>query len=116
MSTDTRSAVSDTMSADIKRAKVNVAASQTDSSVIAAVTSKKIRVLALFTITGTSATDLTFQSNATAITCLIANAANGGAVLPYNPVGWFETTAGEALKVTTGAGATTGIHVVYVEI
>ena len=45
-----------------------------------------------------------------------ACAANGGHHGAYSPVGHFETVAGEALTVTTGTGATTGIGIVYVEV
>lgn len=99
-----------------KYAFVDQAASTTAGTVVAAVTSKKIRVLALYCIAGATATDVTFLSNATAKTAKFANGANGGAVLGYNPQGWFETVAGEALKATTGAGSSTGIGVVYVEV
>ncbi len=99
-----------------KFAFANIAAAQTASSVIAAVTSKKIRVLGVVFVAGATATSITFNSASAAITCLFANAANGGAVLPFNPCGWFETVAGEALTATTGAGATTGIQVQYVEV
>lgn len=103
-----------------KFAFVNVAASQTDSSVVAAVTSKKIRVLSLYMVAGATATNVTFGSKpggaSTAKSALFANAANGGAVLPFNPLGWFESASGEGLCVTTGAGSTTGIGVVYVEV
>jgi hypothetical protein len=37
-------------------------------------------------------------------------------LLPYNPVGWFETVSGQGLSATTGAGSTTGIQIVYVEV
>jgi len=94
--------------------KANIAASQTASSLVAAVTGKKIRVVALAMVTGGTATDVTFNSASTAISPLFANGANGGAVLPFNPVGWFETVAGEALTVTTGAGSTTGFLISYV--
>lgn len=98
-------------------AVANVAASQTDSSVITAVTGKKIRVVAVTAIAGGTATNLTFNSKGsgagTAISPLYANGANGGEVLPFNPMGWFETNSAEALTVTTGAGSTTGILVVY---
>lgn len=98
----------------------NVAASATDDAVIAAVASKKLRVLSLAIVCGATATNITFNSKpagaGTAISCLFANAANGGVVLPFNPVGWFETASGEGLSCTTGAGATTGIQVTYVEV
>jgi hypothetical protein len=103
-----------------KYAKANVTASQTDSNIVSAVSTKKIRVLALYAVAGATATTLTFNSKpggaGTAISALFANAANGGEILPFNPVGWFETAASEGLTATTGAGSTTGIGVVYVEV
>jgi hypothetical protein len=103
----------------IKRAFANVAASQTDSSLVAAVSGKIIEVLAVLGVAGGTATNLTFNSKGagagTAISPALANGANGGEVAPFNIAGWFETAIGEALTVTTGAGATTGIIVIYIE-
>lgn len=103
-----------------KFAKANVAASSTDSSIIAAVTSKKLRVVSLVMVCGATATNITFNTKpggaGTAISMLFANAANGGAVLGYNPVGWFETSSGEGLTATTGAGSTTGVQITYIEV
>lgn len=96
----------------------NVAASQTDSSIVAAVAGKVIRVLAVVAVAGGTATNLTFNTKpsgaGTAISPLFANGINGGEVLPFNPSGWFQTNSGEGLTVTTGAGSTTGILVTYV--
>jgi hypothetical protein len=104
-------------SIEVKRAVANIAQSQTDSSVVAAVPGKKIRVVQLACQAGATATTIFFESGAsTAITPTFANGANGGAVLPYNPAGWFETAAGSALTATTGAGSTTGILVGYIEV
>lgn len=100
----------------IDQAFVNVAASQTDSEVYAAVAGKKIRVHSAVFQCGGTATNLTFNTKGSgagvAISMLFANGANGGAVLPFAENGWFETAAGEALTVTTAAGSTTGIHVI----
>ena len=92
-----------------------IAASQTAASLVTAVAGKKIRVLALAFVCGATATTATFNSDGGAISMLFANAANGGAILPFNPVGWFETDTGEALTLTTGTGSTTGVNVVYVK-
>lgn len=100
----------------VKTAILNQAASGTAQSLVAAVALKKIRVVAAVFVAGATATALTFNSAAAAITPLFANAANGGASLPFNEAGWFETVAGEALTVTTGAGSTTGILVRYIEV
>jgi hypothetical protein len=104
---------------NLKRAIANVNASQTDSSVITAVTGKKLVVLAVFAVAGGTATNLTFNTKpsgaGSAISPLIANGANGGAVLPFNLAGWFETNVGEGLSITTGAGSATGLEVLYIE-
>lgn len=99
----------------------NVAASQTDSSIVTAQgASNKIRVLQVAAVAGATATDLTFNSKGagagTAISCKFANGANGGEVLPYSANGWFTTSANEALTVTTGAGSTTGILIKYIVV
>ncbi len=103
-----------------KDAFVNVSAGTTDSSVVSAVPFKSIRVVQLAMVCGGTATDATFNSKGSgagaAISCLWANGVNGGAVLGYNPDGWFSTVPGEALTVTTGAGSTTGIQLGYVTI
>lgn len=109
-----------TLPSAVKYAFANVAASQTDSAIVAAVTSKKIRVLSMYALAGGTATNLTFNTKpagaGTAISPLFANGANGGEVLPFSPIGWFETNSGEGLSVTTGTGSTTGIGVSYIEV
>lgn len=105
---------------EVKRAFANVAAGQTDAPIVAAVASKKIRVLAWFSWCGGTATTLTFNTKpagaGTAISPLIANAINGGQSPPVSDHGWFQTAAGEGLTATTGAGSTTGIMVLYIEV
>lgn len=104
----------------IKFAVANVTASQTDSSLISAVASKRIRVHQVALVSGGTATNVTFNTkpagSGTAISPVFANGANGGFVLPYSAAGWFDTNNGEGLTVTTGAGATTGILVGYTEL
>jgi hypothetical protein len=78
-----------------KRAKADVAASQTDAAVVPAVAGKKIRVVSMVAKAGGTA---------------------GDTILPFNPCGWFETAVGEGLSVTTGAGSATGILVGYTEV
>lgn len=103
-----------------KRAFANIATATTDGSVVAAVAGKKIRVLAVSVTTGATATSTTFNTKptgaGTAISATFTLGANGSKEMAFNPTGWFETNAGEGLSATTSAaGATTGIHVVYVE-
>ena len=96
----------------------NVNASTTDAPVVAAVAGKRIRVLAFYFVCGATATNATFNTKGggagVAISCLVANAANGGAVVNHNPRGWFETELGEGLTLTTGSGSATGVQVSYV--
>lgn len=104
------------MSQTPKVAFANIAASTTAGNLVSAVPGKSIVVVAAFLVTGGTATDVTFNSASTAITSLIACGANGGAVLGQNWQGWFRTTPGQALTVTTGTGSTTGVNVNYLEI
>src|SRR3954471_22083895 len=103
----------------IKTAKADVAASQTDSVVIPAVTNKRIRVHAVTAKAGGTATTVVFNTKpagaGSAVTCVFANGANGDTTLPYSQAQWFQTGLGEGLSVTTGAGSSTGIQVLYSE-
>jgi hypothetical protein len=103
----------------VKRAFANVAASATDSNIVTAVGGKRIRVVAAVFECGATATTITFNSKpagaGTAVSMQFQNDIYSGAVLPFLRPGWFQTTAGEGLTVTTGAGSTTGVQVVYVE-
>ena len=74
----------------VKRAAID-AASSGNNTQVAAVTGKKIRVLAVFlTMTGTAVT-IRFEDGAdgTALTGQLGPAAGQTIVLPFNPVGWF---------------------------
>lgn len=92
----------------------NIAASTGTGEIVAAVTGMRIRVLSVIGLAGGTATELTFKSGSTAISLLFSNAANGGEILPNNVHGWFQSAAGEALNVTTGAGSSTGIQINYI--
>lgn len=98
----------------------NVAAGQTDSSLVAALPNKYILVKGVACVSGATATNVTFNSkgsgSGTAISCLFANGANGGFVLSEADGGWFRTNRGEGLTCTTGAGATSGIQITYTYI
>lgn len=97
------------------------AASSGENTLKSLVSSKKIRVVAM-AIVATGAVNIYFVSNTggTVIfggsTNKIALAANGGFVLPYNPLGWFETASGENLIVNlSGAVAISG-GLVYIPV
>lgn len=102
-----------------KYAKANIAANTTDGSIVAAVTGKRLLVLSFRLHAGATATNVTFNTKpsgaGTAISELFACAANGGRAEGYSEAGHFQTNEGEGLTVTTGAGSTTGIGVVYTE-
>jgi hypothetical protein len=103
-----------------KFAKANIAASTTDGALVALVAAKKLRVLSFRIHAAGTATNVTFTSKpagaGTAISELFACGANGGRSEAFNPIGHFETAAGEGLSVTTGAGSTVGVGVTYIEV
>lgn len=86
------------------------------SQVVAAVASRHIRVLSGFLV-ASAATNVKFQSHVTPtdVTGLMNFALNGGAVLPYNPLGNFQTIAGEALDINLSAANAVGGAITYVE-
>lgn len=85
-----------------------------NNTLVAAITSRRIRVLSLFLMSAGTVT-LTFQSAAagTALSGAIALTAQSGFTLPYNPVGWFQTVAGELLNMALGAGVQVSGVLVY---
>lgn len=89
-------------------------ASAGDSVLVAAVSNRKIRVLAL-ALVSSAANTVTFKSSvAGAISGAFSFAANGGMVLPFNEHGWFETVAGEGLLVGLSAASAVGLQIQYV--
>lgn len=94
-------------------------ASAGESTLVAAVTSKKIRVVSMFIVNGhTSTQTVRFKSGTggTAITGQMIFGANGGVVLPNNPSGWFETAAGALLSMELAGGTTVDGALSYVEV
>jgi hypothetical protein len=95
-----------------------IAASATDSALVAGVSGKKVRVVAFMINQGdTTPSAVTFNTKpagaGSAIFPPLKYAANGGTTVPILEAGYFETNVGEGLSVTTGAGSTTGVVVVY---
>ena len=93
------------------------ASSSGNNTLIAAVTSKKIRVLAaVFMSNGT--VNAKFQSGAsgTDLTGLFYTVANTGAVLPFNPSGWFETASNTLLNLNLSAAIAVGGCITYIEV
>jgi len=101
----------------VKRAAID-AASSGNNTLVAAVTGKKIRVLAVFlTMTGTAVT-IRFEDGAdgTALTGQMGPAAGQTIVLPFNPVGWFETSAATLLNLELGGSQSVDGSLVYIEV
>lgn len=89
-----------------------------NNTLIAAVTSKKIRVLA-YNLIGNGAVNAKFQSGAsgTDLTGLkYIAAAGGGICAPFNPVGWFESASGVLLNLNLSGAVAVGGEIVYVEV
>lgn len=93
------------------------AASNGDNTILASVSSKKIRVLALFLVAA-GTTTVRFESGAsgTALTGQMNLIANSGFTLPYNPVGWFETAATTLLNLELSANVSVDGCFTYVEV
>lgn len=89
---------------EVQYAPITLAATAT--LVAAQTAGVKIRVVSLFLVS-TAANALTFKSgaNGTALTGAMALPANGTLALPFNPQGWFETTAAALLELSL-SGAT----------
>ncbi|ODM71669.1 hypothetical protein A6X20_06930 [Bradyrhizobium elkanii] len=99
-----------------KFAKIS-ASSSGASTVVAAVASKKIRVIE-WNVLPHDAVNIKWQSHTAGdITGLLELAAKGnGIARPFNPVGYFETTAGEALDLNLSSAVAVGGSLVYVEV
>lgn len=99
-----------------KYAVINAATSG-DNTLVAAVASKKIRVLSLFLLAD-AAVDLKFQTGAggTDLTGLIGLDATAGFVLNYSPVGHFETASGALLNLNLSAAVQISGALVYKEV
>lgn len=99
-----------------KFAAINVAGSG-DNTILAAVTSKKIRVLQVMLMVG-GTVNVRFESGAggTALTGIMELIAQTGFVLPYSPVGWFETASNTLLNLELSAAVNVDGLLVYVEV
>ncbi len=104
-----------------KFAVINLTATGT---LVAAVTSKKIRVLScLMTIdvlTGDETYTFNSGASGTALTGTIGDASGAASLLvvnyPFSPVGHFETVSGSLLELALGATAEANGSLVYIEV
>lgn len=108
--------LSDTTALTPKFAVIDVASSG-DNTLVAAVSSKKIRVLSLFLVAA-GAVNARFESGAggTALTGQMNLTTNSGFVLPFNPVGWFETAATTLLNLELSGAVSVDGALTYVEV
>ena len=101
---------------DIKRAVIDHATSG-DNTLVSAVIGKRIRVVSLFLVAA-GTVNVRFESGAsgTALTGQMNLIANTGFVLPFNPVGWFETAANTLLNLELSAAISVDGCLTYVEV
>jgi hypothetical protein len=101
---------------NIKFAAIDTATSG-DTTLIAAVTSKKIRVMSCF-IVAAGAVNVRFESGTggTALTGQMNLTTNSGFVLPFNPGGWFETGAGALLNLELSGAVSVDGSLSYIEV
>ena len=101
---------------EIKHAVINTAGADSDE-VVAAVSGKRIRVLA-YVLSASAAATLTWKSATTAISGGLEFV--GAALVPFSagfcPVGHFQTAAGEALNLESDAAGDFDGHLVYIEV
>lgn len=93
------------------------AATSGDNTLVAAVTAKKVRVLALFLVAA-GTVNVRFESGAggTALTGQMNLIANTGFALPYNPAGWFETASNTLLNMELSAAISCDGCLTYIEV
>ena len=109
--------LSDTTALTPKFAVID-AASSGDNTLVALVSSKKIRVLSLFMVAA-GTVNARFESGAgggTALSGQMNLVANSGFTLPFNPVGWFESGSGVLLNLELSAAISVDGCLVYVEV
>lgn len=99
----------------IKYAVIDTATSG-DTTIVAAVTGKRIRVISVFLIAaGTVTTRFESTAGGTALTGQMNLAVNTGYVLGYNPGGWFQTAAGELLNLELSGAVSVDGSLSYIE-
>lgn len=94
---------------------VITASASGNTSVVALVAAKKIRVISYVVVTNATV-NIKFQSNTTDKTGLLYLSANGGVSGAYAPTGHFETASGEALNINLSSAVAVGGHLTYVEV
>jgi hypothetical protein len=93
-----------------------------DNQIVAAVTSKKIRIIGLF-LSASGTVNAYFRDDAGSPVNLIGDGTNkitlsaaSGFVLPPSPYGWQETTSGEGLQLNLSSAVGVAGSLIYVEV
>ena len=88
-----------------------------NNTIVAAVTGKKIRVVSLFLISA-GIVNVRFEDGAggTALTGQMALVANTGFVIPFSPLGWFETGSNTLLNLELSDAISVDGCLTYLEI
>lgn len=94
--------------------KIDTAAAG-DTSLVAAVAGKKIRVIS-YNLVSTSANTVKFRSATTDLTGGMALPANGQADAEFSPIGHFETAVNEPLNINLSGATQVSGHLAYVLI
>lgn len=92
---------------------LTVSISNTTADILAAVTGRRIRLIAAFLQVDNANTTVTLLSASTSLGAAIV-ATGDGFVLPANRYGWVQTASGEALRLTASGGNVKGFVVVQV--
>ena len=93
------------------------ASSSGATTIVAAVSSKKIRVIS-YVVVANAAVNIKFQSSTgnTDKTGLLYLGTNGGVSGAYALTGHFETASGDALNINLSSAVAVGGHLTYVEV
>jgi hypothetical protein len=89
--------------------------SVTSTQIVASTSGRKIRVLNAALHGNGAVTAKWTSSNTVDLTPNAAVGSNYGYVLPFSPIGWFETATGSALGLTLApSNVNVGVHIAYV--
>lgn len=88
------------------------ASSSGDTTVVSAKTGKHIVVLSM-SIVGVTAVGVKWKSGSTTISGVQEYPDTGGIVRPWNPGGWMQTAAGEALVINLDGAVQVGGELTY---
>lgn len=102
---------------EVTPVSVQISTSATNNQAVAAITGKKIRVIAA-TLSFSGTVNAKFQSGSggTDISPFYYGVATTQVVLPFNPTGWFDTAVGAVLNVNCSAVTPVGVLIDYIAI